>query len=65
MFDTHFSYIKVVGDFVFACKLSDAFTMLCRFDVFIWYKVVHNQCDFILMEHSVYFHFLYLMDSHR
>ena len=40
MLYSHLSYIKIICNIMPACKLSDAFTMLCRFDILIRHEVI-------------------------
>ena len=65
MFDSHLSHIKIIGDLISARKLTDAFAMLCGFDVLIWYKVIHDKCNLVLVENAVYLHFFNLMNGYR
>ncbi len=42
MFNTHLSHIKIIGNSMFTGKLSNTFTMLCRFNILIRHKMIHH-----------------------
>ncbi len=48
-----------------ARKLSDAFAVLRRFDIFIRDKVIHHQGDLVLIKNILFCHFIHFMDGHR
>ena len=65
MFDTHLSYIKIICNIMPACKLSDAFTMLCRFDILIRCKMIRHQCNLIFVKNSLFIQFLNFVNCYR
>ena len=65
MLNTHLSDFKIIGDLVTISKLSDAFTMLSRFNIFIRHKMIRNKGDLILIKYTVHFHFAHFLDRNR
>ena len=62
--NSHLSDIKIIGNLMATCKLADTFTVLCRFNIFVWCKMIHDKCDFVLVEYTVHFHFFNFMNCH-
>ena len=65
MFNTHLSYVKVIGDVVFTGEFSYALAVLCGFDIFVRDKVIHDQSYFIFIKYGIYRHFIHLMNRYR
>ena len=65
MLDAHLSHVEVIGYLLTTGEFTDAFAVLCGFDVFIRDKMIHNQGDFILMEYVLLIQLLHLADSYR
>ena len=65
MLDPHLSNIKIIGNIMLTGKLTHAFAVFCRLDVFIRNKMIQNQCDLILMKNTIYFHFIHFMNCDR
>ena len=65
MFDTHLSHFEIIRDLIASCKLTDTFAVLRRFNILIGNKMIRYQCDLILIEHSLYLHFIHFLDCHR
>ena len=65
MLYSHFTYIKIVCNIIFAGKLTHAFAMLCGFNVLIWSKVIHHKCDLVFVKYTLYIHFSDFMNCNR
>ena len=63
MLDTHLSYIKIISDVMLARKLSYTFAVLCRLNIFIRNKVIHNKCDLVFVKHFILCHFIHFMNG--
>ena len=65
MFDSHLPYVEIIGNFVFAGKITAAFTVFCGFNILIWNKVVHDQGYLIFMEDRIFIKFLHFLNGNR
>ena len=65
MLNARLAHVVQVCDAVLFGKGARLRTELCGFDVLIWYKVIHDKCDLVLVENAVYLHFFDLMNGHR
>ncbi len=65
MFDSHLSYIEIIGNFVFAGKITAAFTVFRGFNILIWNKVVHDQGNLIFMKDRIFIKFLHFLNGNR
>ena len=65
MLDTHFSDIKIISDIMFTGKFSYTLAVLCRLDIFVRDKVIHDQCHFIFIKYRIYCHLIHLMNCYR
>ncbi len=65
MFDPHFSYVKIIGDFMPCGKFSDTFTVLGRFNVLIRNKMIQHKCNLILIKYAVCLHLFHLVNGNR
>ena len=65
MLDAHLSHIKIVGDLMLTGKIPAALAVLRGLDVLIGDKMIHDQRDLILVEHTLLIHLLHLVDRHR
>ena len=65
MLNSHLSDIKIIGNLMATCKLADTFAVLRRLDILIRNKVIHYQCDLILIKYRIILQLLNLVDCHR
>ena len=63
MLYAHLADFEVVRDVVLYRKLTYALAVFGRLDILIGYEMIGNECDLILIEHSVHFHLIHLFDS--
>ncbi len=65
MLDTHLPDIKIIRDFIFAGKFADTFTVLCGFDVFVRYKMIHNKCYLVFVKYAFHLHLFDFVNGNR
>ena len=65
VFDSHLSYVKIIGDLIFTGKFTYTFAVFCWFDIFIRDKMIHYQCNLILVKYFLLFKLVHLMNGNR